>query len=412
MRAGLDDVHSAQSRPRPGAAWLRAGTVHLHPRRNGLNLVRLLLAYTVLVAHGFPLSGLGEGPVVGGDNAGGWAVFGFFAISGYLITGSRLGNDVGTYVVHRVARIFPAFLVCLIATAFVFAPIGYIAQHGSLEGFLTTPTTPVNYVLSNLTLRMNTYTVAGTPGDVPYPGAWDGSLWSLYYEFLCYVIVGLLASIGFMRRSPIGLGAAYVASVVLWARLDFLGSYVENNFDLQMLARLLPFFLAGGLLFMLRRRLVLTWPLGLLALVASVASAVLIDGWGAQLAAPLLAYGFLCLGAVLPCPDFVRRNDVSYGIYIYAFPVQQLLMIAGAHAWPLAVFDLAAAVVVAPLAAASWFLVERPVMRRARRATAGLHAARRGTEPRLGAQHVDAPTDARDQHGEPQIPKVALPLPQ
>ena len=95
---------------------------------------------------------------------------------------------------HRVARIFPAFLVCLVVTAFVFAPIAYLHQHGTVDGLLTTPTTPLNYVFGNATLRMFAFDVAGTPGNVPYPGAWNGSLWTLYYEFGCYMVVAALGS--------------------------------------------------------------------------------------------------------------------------------------------------------------------------------------------------------------------------
>jgi len=349
------------------SALLRFGAARLDPRRNGLNLVRLVLAYSVLVAHGWYISGDGVGPQLDGENIGGWAVFGFFAISGYLITGSRVAKPIGDYLVHRLARIFPAFLVCLAITAFIAAPIGFWHVHGTLDGFLTTPTTPVAYVLANATLRMNAYDVAGTPGDVPYLGAWDGSLWSLYYEFLCYIIIALLMSLAVFRRSPVPLAVSLVVSVLVHWQMPRLAPYTQGNMDLALLFKLLPFFLAGGLLYSLKDRLVLTWPGAVAAGAGTVLAVWLLDGWGPQLASPLIAYGVLWVGAVLPCPETIRRNDISYGVYIYAFPVQQLLAIAGAAAWPLLVFDVVAATVTVPLAVASWLLIERPVMRRARR---------------------------------------------
>ena len=92
--------------------------------------------------------------------------------------------------------------------------------------------------------------------------------------------------------------------------------------------------------------------------------------FGPQLAAPFITYVVLWLGAVVPCPDLLRRHDVSYGVYIYAFPVQQLFALAGlATVLALPVFDALALVAVLPLAAVSWLLVERPLMQRARRAT-------------------------------------------
>lgn len=374
MRATtVNDPLPAQDEPgadRPLAARvLRLGATRLDARHNGLNLVRLILALMVLVAHGWYISGRGVGPHFAGENIGGWAVYGFFLISGYLITSSRLTKSLGEYLVHRIARIFPAFIVCLVVTAFVFAPIGYIAVHHTVDGFLTTQTTPMQYVIGNATLRINAYDVAGTPAKVPYLGAWDGSLWSLYYEFLCYVVVAVLGSIGIVRRRPAALAAAFIVSVGLQASIDVLKPYLQGNIDMVFLIKLLPFFLAGGLLYVLRDRVVLTWPLAVAAGLVSLALAHAEPAWGPHLAAPLMAYSILWFGAVLPCPELIRRNDISYGIYIYAFPVQQLLAYAGAPRWNLAAYDLAATAVVAPLAIVSWLLVERPVMRRARRST-------------------------------------------
>ena len=351
------------------AQLLRFGAVQLDPRRNGLNLIRLLLAVTVLVAHGWYLSGHGVGPHFAGQNAGTWAVYGFFLISGYLITASRLTRPIGEYAVHRIARIFPAFLVCLVVTAFAIAPVGYVATHRTLRGFMTTATTPLQYVIGNATLHISAYDVAGTPAGVPHLGAWDGSLWSLYYEFLCYVLIGVLASFGVVRRHVAAIGVAFLASVALQMRIGALTPYLQGNVDLVYLANLLPFFLAGSLLYLLRRRVVLTWPLALLAGASALALAHARPAWGPHLAAPLMAYTVLWLGAAIPCPELIRRNDISYGFYIYAFPVQQLLAYGGAPHWNLAVYDLVAAAATTPLAVTSWLLVERPVMRRARRST-------------------------------------------
>jgi peptidoglycan/LPS O-acetylase OafA/YrhL len=355
------------------APTARLGRWHgrqLDPRRNGLNVVRLGLAALVLHAHAYYISGRGVGPHVDGENLGGWAVFGFFAVSGYLITGSRWRNPLSTYLVHRVARIFPAFVVCLLVMVAVFGPVGFLAAHGTLDGYLTTGTTPANFVWSNLFLRVNAYDIAGTPAGVPYPLAWNGSLWSLYYEFLCYLVVGVLALVGFVRRSTWALAGAWLLSVAVHAGWPHgVGTLLGGNVDAQLLAKLLPLFLGGALVERLRHRL----PMHVLAAagsVAVVAGAVwLLDGWGAQLTAPFLAYALIWFGSVLPIPGLLRRHDVSYGVYIYAFPVQQLLVLAGAHTLPIAVYDLLTLAATAPLAIASWLVVERPAMRWARRST-------------------------------------------
>ncbi|HEY5515185.1 MAG TPA: acyltransferase [Pengzhenrongella sp.] len=345
----------------------------LDPRRNSLNLIRLVLASLVLVAHAFYIAGVQSpdgtfGPHIDGENLGGWAVFGFFALSGYLITASRWSNSLGTYLVHRIARIFPAFLVCLVVMVAVFAPIGYLSVHGTLSGYLTAGTTPGNFVFSNALLRINAYDIAGTPAEVPYPGAWNGSLWSLYYEFLCYLIVGGLALLVWMRRSAWGMAGAWALSVAVhaaWSR--GLDAVMGGNVDFQLLFKLLPFFLAGALVHLLRDRLPLHW-VGAAVSAAIVTAAVwLLDGGGAQLTAPFLAYLLIWVGSVLPSPRLVQRHDISYGVYIYAFPVQQLLILTGIHERGLLLYDLVAMACTVPLATASWLLVERPIMRRARR---------------------------------------------
>jgi len=371
----LIELEPAPSRPAaspPGAPEASLWRWHGHqldPRVNSLNLIRLGLASMVLFAHGFYLSGSGVGPHVDGENLGGWAVFGFFAVSGYLITASRWSNSLGTYLVHRVARIFPAFLVCLVVIAVFFAPIGYLRQNGSLAGYLTTgPTTPAGFVFANSMLHINANEIAGTPAGVPFPGAWNGSIWSLYYEFQCYLIVAGLAMIGWVRRNPLGIAVAWILSVgayVSWGRVA--GPLLGGNGDAQLLLKLLPLFLGGALVQLLRERLPLHWT-GALISVAVVLGAIKgLDGWSAQLTAPLIAYLLLYIGSVVPCPRLIQRHDISYGVYVYAWPVQQLLVFTGVHQHGVALYDILVLAGTVPFAVASWLVVERPAMRRARR---------------------------------------------
>jgi peptidoglycan/LPS O-acetylase OafA/YrhL len=373
--------------------WLAFGESRLDPRTNGLNLVRLLLAALVLVAHGWYLSGRGAGPHIDGENLGGWAVYGFFALSGYLITGSRWTKSLGDFLVLRVARIMPAFLVNLAVTAVVLAPIAYWWFHRTLDGF-TRPTTPLQYVLGNATLRMQSFDVAGTPAGVPYAEVWNGSLWTLYYEFLCYLIIAALGSIALVRRSALTLVALLVLCVATYAGWSRgIEPFFQANVDVLLLLKLLPFFLAGGILYLVRDRIPLTWPLAVLAAGTVVLSTSLLDGWGAQLSALPVAYLVLWVGSWLPSPALVRRHDISYGVYIYAFPVQQLLAMAGAATWNLAVYDIVALAATIPLATASWLLVERPTMRRARRSVAGGHVT---TTPPERSPVPAAGTEAHD----------------
>ena len=358
---------SALPRSVPEARLGRFVGHQLDPRHNSLNLVRLVLATTVLFAHGYYIAGVGVGPHIDGENLGGWAVYGFFAISGYLITASRWSNSLGTFLVHRIARIFPAFFACLLVMVGVFAPIGYLAAHGSLAGYLTTGTAPGNFLFINAGLRIGAYDIAGTPAGVPYPGAWNGSLWTLYYEFLCYLIVGVLAVFPWVRRRAWHLAVAWVLSVLLYVGWGHgVATLLSGNGEAYLLFKLLPLFLGGALVQVLRHRLPLHWAGALGSATVILAAVWVFDGWGAQATAPFMAYLLLWIGSVVKQPAIISRHDVSYGMYIYAFPVQQLVVLTGIHTVNLWLFDAAALLATIPLAILSWRLIERPIMRRAR----------------------------------------------
>lgn len=333
-------------------------------RRNSLNLFRLVLALLVLVSHAYPISGRPE-PTWQGAHLGTWAVAGFFVISGYLITGSRMRTHFSEFLVHRIARIFPAFVVSLVVTVVLLAPVGYWRVNGTLDGYLATPNTPLNYVFSNLFLRVPDYSIAGTPSSVPLLGVWNGSLWTLYYEFLCYLVVGVLALAPVVKRSPVPIGIAFVLSVVVHANIDLVVPYFGPNVEVLFLAPLLPYFLGGALVHMLRERIPTGALVGLGAGVLGVGAILLEPRWGGQAAAPLLTIAVLWLSTVVPSPGVLRKHDVSYGLYIYTFPVQQILVLAGLHRVMWLYMLLTLVIVIVP-ATASWLFVERPVMQRVR----------------------------------------------
>jgi peptidoglycan/LPS O-acetylase OafA/YrhL len=350
-------VHIAARRPRRSTA--APSGRELDPKKNSLNLIRLVLAAAVLFSHSFPLSGHEE-PQWGGKTLGSWAVIGFFAISGYLITGARFRSDGGRYLINRVVRIFPGYLVCLLVVAFLFAPVVYVAEKGTLQGFLTTPDTPLNYVFVNAFLKVFDYTVAGTLGGVPLPGSWNGAIWSLYFEFFCYVIIGVAAIVPVVRRKPWPIIAMFAVSVLVHAKMPVLAAYVGGNGDFSLLMYLLPYFLGGAVLFVLKEKCPLRGIYAAPALVVSFVAALYAPGWGSQLCAPLMAYVILWIASVLPCPRAVQEHDLSYGVYIYAWPVTQLLVFFGVHQHGMVLLDLCIVAATTLAAAGSWFLVERP----------------------------------------------------
>lgn len=336
----------------------------LDPRRNSLNMFRLVLALGVLVAHAFTLAGRPE-PFWQGESIGGWAVSGFFIISGYLITASRMRTHLTEYLVHRIARIFPAFIMSLVVVVVIFAPLGYYHANGTLSGYLTTGNTPLNHVYSSMFLQMGDYSVAGTPTGVPYPGAWNGSLWSLYYEFLCYLAIAFLALLPVVKRSPWPIAVAFVLSVVAQAKVGAVSNLFGGNVDAVLMCKLLPYFLGGSLVYMLRERIPLRAVVGIASAAVALGLIMMWPQWGGQAASPFLAVALLWLATVIPSPKVLATHDISYGVYIYTFPIQQLLAVYGVHESFVLYMVLTAVIVVIP-ATASWLLLERRVMKHVR----------------------------------------------
>jgi peptidoglycan/LPS O-acetylase OafA/YrhL len=341
----------------------------LDPRNNSLNLIRLAMALMVVFHHVFPVTGRGEGiDITPGESIGGWAVFGFFMVSGYLITGARLRTDGGRYLINRIVRLFPAFFFVNLVTAFALAPLAYSLEHGSLRGFLSTPNTPLSYVIGNAWLRMTDYSVAGTLANVPYPHAWNGSLWSLYYEFCAYLLVGFFCVIPLVRRSVWPMLVAFLASCALKIWNDQFVTLLSGiGGDVVQFGRLLPFFFGGALVFMLRQRLgdrlPLTWWGALAGAAGTVALVLLFPRFGAQLAAPLLSYILLWVGARVPSPRLFQVHDFSYGVYVWGFPLTQLVCLFGFAGAPLPIIFSVVVAATAVMSVLSWFLIERPFIR-------------------------------------------------
>jgi peptidoglycan/LPS O-acetylase OafA/YrhL len=345
---GVGRLHPSAGLDRPaGQLTLQQ---RLNPRANSLNAFRLVLATTVIVSHSYSLGGYGPTPTHGGWTAGGWAVDAFFCLSGYLIAASRFNTSAWEYLRRRVLRIYPGFLACLLAVVVIFAPVSYYHLHGSLSGYLTTPHTPGSYLLHNLGLKMHVPSVAGTPSS----GAWAGTLWTLYFEFLCYLIIGLLACWATFRRRP-------AVAVALFAATTIVGlgnASVARHTDGANLARLLPFFLAGTAVYMLRDRIPATWWLA----VAAAVTLVVIPFAGPRfvvLCALPLTYLLLYLGAVIPA-GLGRTNDWSYGIYMYGYPVEQMARYL--HLGSQTIYVIVSIAATLPFAALSWFLIEKRAM--------------------------------------------------
>jgi peptidoglycan/LPS O-acetylase OafA/YrhL len=327
-------------------------------RDNNFNLIRMLAATAVLVSHAYPIT---LGPkasqpletLTHGLTLGALAVAVFFGLSGYLITASFVASQSARrFWAARLLRLFPGLICALLLTVLVAGLWLTISPHywSAVPG----------YLLQNLTLFRLRYDLPGVFEANPYGDAINGSLWTLGYEFLCYAAVFVLGQLGAFRP-----GWTRWASCA--ALLCFFGAaaLLKLPARLELLADLgLPFF-AGSLLYVLRHRVRLSWPLALAAIVATVALSA--QPFFRALIPLALVYLAFC-AAHLPTGRirlYNRLGDYSYGMYIYAFPVQQLVTHYGALS---PVTNMAAAFpLTLILAILSWHLVEKPALSLVRR---------------------------------------------
>jgi peptidoglycan/LPS O-acetylase OafA/YrhL len=341
------------------------------PRANALNAWRLGLALAVIVWHSWVLTGHPAPPFPLHQFATQDFVDGFFAISGFLIPASWLGHPrLRDYVLARGLRILPGMWVCLFVTAFVIAPIGVAIQSGSATNLLTSGG-PLRFVLRNSAVAYVQFDIGGTPTGVPVPGVWNGSLWTLQYEVLLYIVVAVLGATGLLGRRwllPTALALTLAWTVLARCPLD-------GGTTAERLARLAAMFAAGALIHRFRDVIPARWSLVAVSAVI-VLLANLLPDYRAIGAIPL-AYAVIASGALIHNKRMNLRTDLSYGTYVYACPIQQVLVIAGLGSRNPLVFAIIATVATLPFAAMSWFLIEKPAMRLKSRIT------KRGVRPAL-----------------------------
>ena len=338
-------------------------------RHNSVNALRLILALLVLASHTLTLAGgvdpLGE--FTGGNvDIGTVAVDGFFVLSGFLIASSFVNSpSVWRYLWRRCLRILPAFWVCLIVSAVVILPLAQVLEYGSIDGFpLTGQESVLGYVINNAGLWMRQFEVRG----LMQGWAVDGSLYTLFYEFACYLGIALVGVLGLLTRHRwVVLGVAGALWLTIVADAITGGAVTSGSVTTELFQRLGVMFMAGVITYLWAERIPLNWIGGVGATILLIGALVGASYQGADptsrltylvLAPAAVAYLVMLIGASTRLSHIGARRDVSYGVYIYAWPVQVLLLLVGAADWPVVLYFAASVAVTWVLAWASWTLVE------------------------------------------------------
>lgn len=340
---------------------------------NNLNFLRFFAAGMVWYGHSFAIKKVPEPLFLGSVPIGAVGVWIFFAISGYLVYQSWARDPRAlAFLCRRSLRIFPGLIVCVLLSIFLLGPA---LTRLSLREYFEHPFT-WNY-LKNIVLHIN-YVLPGVFENNPIPHAVNGSIWSLTIEFMLYLLMllvvllaGLLGKFsgqnqrgkmqGSTRLWMLACCVICIAGTAFWAwpYPEMVIFYVT---DLRQIAICGSYFFAGAVLasWDLSRWLSLsnvTLAFALLIMLSINAKALQIGTW---IAIPVIALGFGLVSH--PLGRLFAKHDYSYGIYIYAFPVQQTVVALYPELSMPSYLAVTAAIILL-LAALSWHLVEQPMLR-------------------------------------------------
>lgn len=338
-------------------------------RPNNFDLLRLVAAAMVLFGHSFNLV---RGPNLPGDPLSVWlspylpwneavqdiAVNAFFVISGFLVASSfHRSARLWDFVKARILRIYPASIVCSIVTVVVLSSVSTVG----LATYATSPET-IDFLVLNAFILDIHYHLPGVFAANAYPGVINGSLWTLPLEIRSYIVLTILGIVGLFRHNVIVVvfGLVVAVSLVIPGGTEWI-----SGSDAK--ARVILFFLAGNLAYLFRS-VIPAGSYGFLLLVGLLGLfAVWPDGMPGEklIYVVMFTLGVLML-AFCPWLTFINlrpMGDWSYGVYLYAFPIQQLLVHVLPDTFNGWTLTLAAGFVAALFGAASWHLVEKRALR-------------------------------------------------
>lgn len=339
-------------------------------RDNNFNFIRAAAAFAVLVSHAFPIAWGSrtvqpfEAELGMHGGLGTLAVMVFFTVSGYFITQSALrSKNTVDFWAARFLRIYPGLFVSLLLTALL--GVG-VSTFGFAEYFSSRGT--YSYVPSGLSLLWVQYELPGVFDGAPFPQLVNGSLWTLFYEVLCYVMVSALAVLGVLQNKT-GRAAFFATYLVLYvaAKLMLVTGIVPAwvsrgaiNF-LTHLLDLTPAFVIGMLFYAYRDRLPLNFAICAALLVCTAFSANMPFYREMLLFSVAFCTFYIGFRALQVLHPFNGVGDYSYGIYIYAFPIEQLVVYFLKGISPLGIIAIATPITIA-VSAASWHTIEAPAL--------------------------------------------------
>lgn len=336
-------------------------------RDNIFDIIRLIAAYAVMFSHYHAFSGIPEPMIFGIVSLGTLSVIVFFSISGFLITKSYINSkNAIDYVSKRCKRIFPALFFCSLIMIYIICPLFGIGD-------------AVTYILSkNAFITFLDYSTLGwVPLDTNgfaknyiHRNSLNGSLWSLGYEFTAYILIMLVL---FTKKN---LKIKMTLALIVCVLVAYISNHTKVPADIRhfindhfilfsSVARGSLYFIpfaVGSLLAITQEK----WNTKVGKIILVICGVTIISLFS-QKNITDTAFFFSIPLIILPIAISFKdsiingRFDISYGVYIYAYPIQQI--IANEAHLPFSLGLFASVIITTLLATASWFLIEKPMIK-------------------------------------------------
>lgn len=331
----------------------------MKPRFNNLDELRLLLAAIVAIRHIIVLAELDEFYPLLAFLSSEFAVSGFFVLSGFLVFSAFEQSEAKRYALRRCVRIYPAYLAALIV-----AVIAAVLHAAFVDDLRISLDEVVRYMAANGVFLNFVHPNLGNLFSGQYQVAVNGALWTIKIEVLFYLIVPVLALL-VARINALTVLLTMAAIGVFWPHfVGFTETALGRNFPASMVNQLPGYFhlFAAGIA--LSRTVcgqMTVLAMSVLCVVTYVALALFNPFMPSyyMIVLPIIIYAVM----QLPQITILKRNDFSYGLYLFHWPVTQFMVMHFEGMMRDAVFLSVTLAVAVMFSILSWFLIERPMIR-------------------------------------------------
>jgi peptidoglycan/LPS O-acetylase OafA/YrhL len=334
---------------------------------NNFGMLRLLFACLVILSHSpWILYGDYSNEILtktfGTMDIGSVALDGFFLISGYLVTMSyQHSYSIKNYLLKRCLRIFPGFAIASLISVFIFAPMSY-----GWQAMLNLPLSEwIKIPLRIITLQQPwvANTLHNTKHSSEVLDILNHPMWSIRYEFACYISVVFLSVIGLQNRKYFLLVTVLSMLTLMYCLIQINYFHHEIPFQIFCIPRLFFAFLIGSAFYIYQYKIIwnnhASWVCAILLLTVfsnqylAEPTLILLGGY--------ILFNFALNFKSAWLSKIGTNIDMSYGVYLYAWPIQVLIAInsPSISPWSLTLYALILSMLMGYF---SWKLVEKPCL--------------------------------------------------